>query len=72
LLVPELLGLFDMPPLEELPEVPELPEVLLLPLEEPVLPDVLLGEELDEPPAALPCDALNSSRLSLPSWSLSS
>jgi len=73
LLVLELLGLFDMPPLEELPEVPELP---LLPLEEPVLlPDpVLLGEELelDEPPAALPCDALNSSRLSLPSWSLSS
>jgi hypothetical protein len=56
LLVPVLLGLFDMPPLEELPEVP------LLPLEEPVLL---------EPPAALPedepCDALYSSRLSLPS-----
>jgi len=75
LLVLEPLGLFDMPPLEELPELPDVPELLLLPLEEPVLdPVVLLGEceELDEPPAALPCDALNSSRLSLPSWSLSS
>jgi hypothetical protein len=76
LLVPVvLLGLFDMPPLEELPELPEEP---LLPLEEPVLLEpVLLGEceELDEPPAALPedpWDALYSSRLSLPSWSLSS
>ena len=69
-----LLGLFDMPPLDE----PELPELPLLPLEAPVLPElVLLGEcdELDEPPAALPeepCEALYSSRLSLPSWSLSS
>ena len=74
MLVLELLGLFDMPPLEELPELPDVPELLLLPLEEPVLEPVLLGdcEELDEPPAALPCDALNSSRLSLPSWSLSS
>ncbi|HWI36339.1 MAG TPA: hypothetical protein VNU64_07790 [Burkholderiales bacterium] len=68
-----LLGLFDMPPLEELPEEP-----LLLSLEDPVLLEpVLLGEceELDEPPAALPeepCAALYSSRLSFPSWSLSS
>lgn len=66
-----LLGLFDMPLLlEELGE-----ELLLLPLEdEPVLPElVLLGEcELDEPPAALLWPASYSSRLSLPSWFLSS
>lgn len=70
--MPVLLGLFDMPLLEELGE-----ELLLLPLEdEPVLLEpVLLGEwELEEPPAALlePWPASYSWRLSLPSWSLSS
>lgn len=67
-----LLGLFDMPPLvEELGD-----ELLLLPLvDEPLLLEpVLLGVlEWDElPPAALLWPALYSSRLSLPSWFLSS
>jgi hypothetical protein len=76
LAVPVLLGLFDMPP-EELPELPpEVPLELLplLPLLDPVEPEPVLLLELGEllPPAALPCDALYSSRLSFPSWSLSS
>ena len=70
----ELLGLFDMPLLEELGV-----ELLLFPLvDEPeLLAPVLLGvlecEELLPPAALLPfCPALYSSRLSLPSWFVSS
>jgi len=67
--LPVLLGVFDMLPLEEPLEEP--PEVPLLPLVEPLLPELVLLGELEEPdelpPAAEPCDALYSSRLSLPS-----
>jgi hypothetical protein len=79
-----VLGVFDMPP-EELPWLPLLP--LLEPVLEPLLPEPMLPEpvlepealepdapepDLLEPDVLDPCEAFHSSRLSLPSWSLSS
>jgi hypothetical protein len=73
--VPVLAPPVELPPCVSLPVLPE--PVLLEPmLPEPVLPDPVLVPLPLEPEAALEPDlpwlAFHSSRLSLPSWSLSS